>query len=148
MAFKGTRNWLPTIGIELISVPVATSAQLEPALAALARERPQAMHVHLAQPIPQHYARIADFAIKHGIVTLGSSRAPVSEGCLLGYGSDSAETFRRGAYYVDRILRGAAPSDLPVELTTFRLTINLATARALGVTVPASMLAGADEVIE
>jgi putative ABC transport system substrate-binding protein len=139
---------LPTIGIELISVPVATSAQLEPALAALARERPQAMHVHLAQPIPQHYARIADFAIKHGIVTLGSSRTPVSEGCLLGYGSDAAESFRRGAYYVDRILRGAAPSDLPVELSTFRLTINLATARALGVTVPASMLAGADEVIE
>ena len=123
---------LPTIGIELISVPVATSAQLEPALAALARERPQAMHVHLAQPIPQHYARIADFAIKHGIVTLGSSRAPVSEGCLLGYGSDPAESFRRGAYYVDRILRGAAPSDLPVELQRFdsqsisRLLVHLA----------------------
>ena len=95
-----------------------------------------------------HSSRIADFAIKHGIVTLGPYRGSVRDGHLLHYGPDFEEMEGRTAYYVDRILRGAAPSDLPVELATFRLTINLETARALGVTVPAFMLVRADEVIE
>lgn len=138
----------PTFSIELIPAPVATSEQLEPALAALARERPQVLMVHPAPPISLHSARIAEFAIGHGIAALANAGYQVRVGCLLSYGPDWDELAGRTAYYVDRILRGAAPSDLPVELATFRLIINLATARALGVTIPASMLVRADEVIE
>lgn len=138
----------PTVGIELIPAPVATSEQLEPALAALARERPQVLLVHPVQPVSLHSARIVEFAIRHGIAAMGNAGNQVREGCLLSYGPDWEEMVGRTAYYVDRILRGAAPSDLPIELAPFRLTINLATARALGVTVPGSMLVRADEVIE
>jgi putative tryptophan/tyrosine transport system substrate-binding protein len=148
---RGFHAWetlVPTVGIELIPAPVATSEQLEPALAALARERPQAMDVHPAAPIPMHSSRIADFAIKHGIVTLGPFGGSVRDGHLLHYGPDYDEMAGRTAYYVDRILRGAAPSDLPVELAAFRLTINLKTARALGLRVPPSILIRAYEVIE
>jgi putative tryptophan/tyrosine transport system substrate-binding protein len=137
-----------TVGIELIPAPVANSEQLEPALAALARERPQAMDVHPAAPMPIHSSRIADFAIKHGIATLGPFRGSVRDGHLLHYGPDYDEMAGRTAYYVDRILRGAVPSDLPVELATFHLTINLRTARALGLTIPPAMLVRAREVIE
>jgi len=138
----------PTSGIELIPAPVATSEQLEPALAALARERPQVLFVHPTPPISLYSARIAKFAIGHGIAALANAGNQVREGCLLSYGPDYEEMAGRTAYYVDRILRGAAPSDLPVELAAFWLIINLATARALGVTISASMLARADEVIE
>jgi putative ABC transport system substrate-binding protein len=72
----------------------------------------------------------------------------VIDGYLLHYGPDYDEMGGRTAYYVDRILRGAAPSDLPVELAAFRLTINLKTARALGLTIPPAILVRADEVIE
>ncbi|MCW5746937.1 MAG: ABC transporter substrate-binding protein [Alphaproteobacteria bacterium] len=138
----------PTFGIEVVPTPVATLEQLEPALAALARERPQVVVVHPAQPISLHTARIAEFAIRHGIAPIGNVSNQVLEGgCLFAYGADPAESFRRVAYYVDRILRGTAPRDLPVELTKLRLTINLATARALNVAVPASLLVRADEVI-
>ena len=80
-------------------------------------------------------------------MTVGSNRVPGSDGFLLFYGPNYVDSLRRTARYVDRILRGAAPSDLPVELTTYQLTINLAAARALGITVPATILVLADEVI-
>jgi putative ABC transport system substrate-binding protein len=135
-------------GIEVVPTPVASLEQLEPALAALARERPKILIVFPSPPAILHNARIAEVAIRHGIVPLGNLTSQVREGCLLAYGPDTAESFRRLAYYVDRILRGAAPSDLPVELAKVRLTINLATARALGIAVPASLLILADEMIE
>ena len=138
----------PAFGFELIPAPVATSEQLEPALAVLARERPQVLMVQPASPIYLHTAQIAEFAIRLGIPALAHLDRQAREGCLLSYGPDWEGMWRRTAYYVDRILRGTAPSDLPVELASFRLTINLATARALGITIPAHMLVRADEVIE
>jgi putative ABC transport system substrate-binding protein len=145
--FRRVEAAASTFGIEVLPTPGASLEQLEPALAALARERPQILIVFPTPPFGQQTARIAEFAIRHGIVPLGNFTNQAREGCLLAYGPDVAESFRRLAYYVDRILRGAAPRDLPVELTKTRLTINLTTARALGVTVPASMLLRADEVI-
>ena len=138
----------PAVGIDLIPAPVATSEQLEPALAILAREQPQVMDVHPAPPILLHSARIAEFASKHGIVTLAPFGSLVRDGHLLHYGPDYEKMSGRTAYYVDRILRGAAPSDLPVELATFVLTVNLKTARMLGITIPPAILIRADEVIE
>ena len=134
----------PSLGIEVIPAPVTTTEQLGTTLAALASERAQVLLVHAAQPVAQLSAPIAEFAIRHGIVTLGASRSAVLDGFLLHYGPDSVALFRRTAYYVDRILRGAAPSDLPVEqLTKYQLVINMKTAKALGLTVPPSLLARA-----
>jgi putative ABC transport system substrate-binding protein len=138
----------PSLGIEVIPAPVATPEQLGTTLAALANERAQVLSAHGAQPIGQHSARIAEFAIRHGIVTVGASRSAVLDGFLLFYGPDFVASYRRTAYYVDRILRGSAPSDLPVELATYQLIVNRATARALGLTIPPLILARADEVIE
>jgi putative ABC transport system substrate-binding protein len=135
-------------GIEVTSAPVATSDQIEPALAALASKPPQVLFVHPTQPLGLHSARIADFAVKHGIAAMGSSDFQVRDGFLLAYGPSFVEAYRRTAYYVNRILRGAVPSDLPIELPTHRLTINLRTARALGLTIPPAILVRADEVIE
>ena len=140
LGFHFVETMAPTLDIEVIPAPMATSEQLRTALTTLASERAQVLIVHGAQPISHHYAPIAEFAISHGIVTMGSNRFAVRDGILLFYGPDYVQSFRRTAYYVDRILRGATPSDLPVELTTHRLVINLATARALRVL--------AEEVIE
>jgi putative ABC transport system substrate-binding protein len=93
--------------------------------------------------------RIADFAAKHRLPLMFHSPESVRTGGLLAYGPDRADLFRRAATYVDKILKGAKPADLPVQQPTkFQLVINLKTAKALGLTVPQSILQRADEVIE
>jgi ABC-type uncharacterized transport system substrate-binding protein len=92
--------------------------------------------------------RIADFALKSRLPSVGN-RAYVDAGGLMSYGPDLAESYRRVAYYVDRILKGAKPADLPVEQPTkFELVINLKTAKQIGLTIPPSVLARADKVIK
>ena len=93
--------------------------------------------------------RIAALAIEAHLPTLFALREHVQEGGLLSYGIDVSEGFRRVASFVDKILKGAKPGDLPLELPTkFELVINLKTAKALGITIPAALQARADEVIE
>jgi putative ABC transport system substrate-binding protein len=103
-------------------------------------------------PAPQfglHLQRIADLALKHRLPTMYFSDELTKVGGLVSYGVNLFALFRRAAYYVDRILKGAKPADLPVEQPTkFELVINLKTAKALGLEVPATLLARADEVIE
>ena len=85
----------------------------------------------------------------HRIPAISFFRQVVREGVLMSYGADTADIFRRSANYVDRILKGAKPANLPVQAPTkYELVINLKTARALGITVPATLLARADEVVE
>ena len=92
--------------------------------------------------------RIADFAIKSRLPSV-SSRAYVDAGGLMSYGADLADSYRRVAYYVDKILKGAKPTDLPVEQPTkFEFVINLKTAKALNLTIPQSVLYRADKVIK
>jgi putative tryptophan/tyrosine transport system substrate-binding protein len=118
--------------------------------AVIARERADAL---LSSPTPHHFTyrdRLAAMALKHKVPTVSTwSRDLVAAGGLISYGPDPRDNFRRAASYVDRILRGSKPADLPVEQPVkFELAINLKTARALGITIAPSLLLRADEVIQ
>lgn len=136
------------LGVELVLLPLVTigSAEWDAALAAAARAKVQMFSPHLAPFVWQRLARpFADWAIEHRIVVFG----PVEHGFVLSYAPEQAEVTSLAAGYVDRILRGARPADLPVERPRrFRLGINARTARAMRLTIPKDMLARADVVIE
>jgi len=121
---------------------------LEAAFQAAAKERAKAL-ITITNPVLRRYARrIADLAIKHGLPSVYEGSYYVEDGGLMSYSADDAENFRRLASYVDKILRGAKPADLPVEQPTkFELVINLKTAKALGIEIPPELLSRADRVI-
>ena len=120
----------------------------EKAFAALNKERPDGLYVAGSPLLNNNQKRIADLALKSRLPSVYQSRASVDAGGLIYYGADLADSYRRVAYYVDRILKGAKPADLPVEQPTkFELVINLKTAKQIGVTIPQSMLYRADKVI-
>ena len=123
--------------------------ELEAAFAELLAQRPDALLVTTEAFTRQHLARILDFANRNKIPAMFEDSSYVEAGGLMSYGPDYQEVFRTAAVLVDKILRGAKPADLPVQQpTTYERVINLKTAKALGLTVPQSLLAGADEVIE
>jgi putative ABC transport system substrate-binding protein len=115
----------------------------------MTRARAGALAV-LATPVfDSERRRLVDLAAKNRLPTVYSYRSYVEAGGLMSYGPDLADSFRRAATYVDKILKGAKPGDLPVEQPTkFELVINLKTAKALGLTIPQSLLERADEVIQ
>src|SRR5712692_838489 len=122
---------------------------LDNALQALASARVDVVIVLQTSMLISENARIAESALAKRLVTVYGYREHVAAGGLISYGVDLRWCFQRGAYFVDKILHGAAPGDLPVEFPTkVVLSINLKTAKALGLTVPPSLLARADEVIE
>jgi putative ABC transport system substrate-binding protein len=126
-----------------------TDAKLEAALAAIDRSKAQAI-VFAPDPFFSiNIPRLVQFATRKRLPTMYYNRAFVEAGGLISYGGSSADSYRRAAKHVDRILKGAKPADLPVEQpTTFELVINLKTAKALGLTIKQSMLLRADQVIE
>jgi len=130
-------------------VPVATADNLEAAFASMTRERVDGF-VELGSPLFFNYrARLAELALKHRLPGAFDFRELVEAGGLMSYGADINDLHRRAALYIDKILKGAKPADLPVEQASkYLLVINLKTARALGLDVPATLLARADEVIE
>jgi len=139
----------PRSGIKISGVPLDSSDELAAALSTLARERPQALHVHPTPAIAARRAEIAAFAIEQRLPTISGGRHLARDGLLMFYGADETQLWRVGATYVDRILRGAKPADLPVQAPTkHELVINLKTAKTLGLTIPPTLLARADEVIE
>ena len=117
--------------------------------AALNKQRPDALYVLGGPLLTANGKRIADLALKSRLPSMYNDRAAVDAGGLMYYGADQAEMYRRVAYYVDRILKGAKPGDLPVEQPTkFELVINLKTAKQIGVTIPPELLARATKLIK
>jgi putative tryptophan/tyrosine transport system substrate-binding protein len=115
----------------------------------MAADRPDALLLTGDPVVLLHLKRITDFARKQRLPTASYVRALVDEGGLLSYGPNIGDLVRRTASYADRILKGARPADLPVELPTkLELVINLTTAKSLGLTVPPSLLLRADEVVQ
>ncbi len=115
----------------------------------MARDRMDGVSVAASAAYTEHRKQIADLAIRHRLATLSLRGEFVDIGCLMSYGPGFSDLFRRAATYVDKVLKGAKPADLPVERpANFELVFNLKTAKALGLTMPASVLARADEIIE
>lgn len=138
------------LGMQLQVVEARTAiGDYEKAFAAMSAERAEALLTVGSPTFLQDRSRIIGLAAKHHLPAIYSSRDDVQAGGLLSYGSGQAETIRLATKYVDRILKGAKPANLPVEQPTrFELTINLTTAKSLGLTIPAPILARADQVIE
>ena len=135
--------------ITLVPFELRTADQLEEAFAEFARERAEALLVPPDVTFGTHRRRIADLALAAGLPTIFFLRQSVEDGGLMSYGPDQVESYRRAAAYVDKILKGAHPQDLPIERPTkIELAINLKTAKTLGLNVPDRLLARADKVIE
>jgi putative tryptophan/tyrosine transport system substrate-binding protein len=139
----------PAMGIGVRSVEIRDSRELEQALAALERERPAAL-VLLADPLTlSQRLRIVEFAAEQRLPAIYEASQFVEAGGLMSYGPNIDELIRRSATYVDKIIKGAKPADLPIEQPQkFELVINLKSAKALGITIPQSVLLQADRVIE
>jgi putative tryptophan/tyrosine transport system substrate-binding protein len=137
------------LGIPLQVLSVHNPDELEAVFDAMRERRIDALIIEASAMFFGERSRIAEIAAKHRIPTMVTERSFVEAGCLMTYGANLADNFHRAAEYVDKILKGTKPADLPVEQPTkFDLAINLKTAKALGLDVPPSLLARADEVIE
>jgi putative ABC transport system substrate-binding protein len=149
LVFKETQAGGQTLGIEVQSLEVRGPEDFDRAFETVRRLRPDAL-ITVEDPLTASYtAPIAEFTASEQLPSLHGIREFVAAGGLMSYGANIADLFRRAADYVDKILKGAKPADLPVQQPTkFELVINTKTARALGLEVPATVLARADEVIE
>jgi putative ABC transport system substrate-binding protein len=146
---KETETAAQALGLQLQLVPVVGPGDVDGAFVAMNRERAEAA---IQLPSPMLYGehkRIVELAAKNRLPAMYAAREFVEDGGLMSYGPSLPDVFRRAAIYVDKILKGADPADLPVEQpTTFELVVNLKTAKALGLALPPSIFARADEVIE
>jgi putative ABC transport system substrate-binding protein len=139
----------PSFGVELSPVTVRDPTEIERAITAFAREPNGGLIVTGSALATTHRDLIVALAARHRLPAVYPQRYYVIGGGLISYGPDTVDPFRRAAAYVDRILKGEKPSDLPVQAPTkYELTLNLKTAKALGLEIPPTLLARADEVIE
>jgi putative ABC transport system substrate-binding protein len=146
---RETRAAAQVLGMKMLSLGVRTREEIEDAFAAIVRERPGALLVLADRLFLYHRARIMDFAARHRLPGVHAYRELVEAGGLMSFGPSYAGMHRRAAYFVDRILKGAKPADLPVERpATFELVLNLKAAKALGLTIPQSVLLRATDVIQ
>jgi putative ABC transport system substrate-binding protein len=138
-----------SLGIQSIFVDVASANELEDAVAEIARQRGQAIVVGADGIFSTNQVAIMRAALRYALPTIGDDESMLEAGGLIYYGASAPEGTRRVAAFIDKILRGAKPADLPVEQPTkFELGINLKTAKALGITIPQSLLLRADNVIQ
>jgi putative ABC transport system substrate-binding protein len=146
---KETEAAARTLGVQLQLVGVRGPDELDRAFSTMTRERAEALVVFPSAMLFNERRRIVALAAKHRLPSMFNNRESVELGGLISYGTSLTDLIRRSATYVDKILKGAKPTDLPVEQPTkFDLVINLKTAKALGLTIPPSLLGRADEVIQ
>jgi putative ABC transport system substrate-binding protein len=137
-----------TLGVQLVSVDAKAGAEIDAAFASITAQQAQALLVPPTAVLYLQMHRITELALEARLPSMYGNAEFVRAGGLMSYGADSFEQYRRAAYYVDRILRGTKPADLPVEQPTqFRLTINAKTAATLGLAIESTLLVRADEVI-
>ena len=139
----------PSLGLRVQPVAVRSATEYDSAFVAIVRERADAVLVLSTPLFIAGAKRLAELALTHNLPSLFGPKHHVEAGGLMSYSPDRADLWRRGAIYVDKILKGAKPADLPVQQPTkFDLVINLRTAKTLGLTIPPSLLQRADEVIQ
>ena len=139
----------PSLRVEITPVGLRDTSYIERAVSAFARSPNGGLIVTAAAAATLHRALIVTLAARHKLLAVYNERSFIAAGGLTSYGADYIDQYRRAAGYVDRILKGEKPADLPVQTPTkYELVINLKTAKALGLAVPPSVLARADEVIE
>ena len=147
--FRETQRASRALGVQLQSLEVREPGDFEGAFQALARERPEALIVIGSRLIALQRQRIGDACAKNGLILVGVPSWLMEVGALFTYGPNVADTQRRAATYVDKILKGARPSDLPMQQpTAFELIIDVDVAKKLGIAVPPTVIARADKVIE
>jgi len=149
LAEKQVQAAAQVLRMRVLSLGVKTEEEIKSALAVMARERPDALLVLADRLLLHHRALIMDFATRHRLPGVHAYRELVEAGGLMSFGPSYADMHKRAAYFVDRILKGAKPGDLPVERPrTFELVINLKVAKALGLTIPQSVLLRGTEIIQ
>ena len=146
---KDVQDVAPTLRLQVLSFEVRRSADFDAAYHAMIAARPDALLV-LQEPLAaSHSAEIAAFAVEQRLPAMYETRLFTDNGGLMSYGVQSVERYYRAATYVDKILKGASPADLPIELPTlFDFVVNLKTAQAIGLTIPPSVLQQATEILQ
>ena len=149
LALQETQRWTTSLGVRLEPHEFRSANDFEGIFGAIVGKRPDALMTTADSLLVSYRSRIVEFTAKQRLPSMYPIREFVASGGLMSYGGSIPEMFRQAAAFVDKILKGAKPMDLPVEQPTkFEFTINMRTARALGLTVPPSLLLRADQVIE
>ena len=149
LGLKDLKATARSYGVQLQFIEAREPNELDAAFAAIRSARLEALLVLADAMFTVHRARLADLAIKNRLPSMHGNREYVEAGGLMSYAPNSVANYRRAAVFVDKILKGAKPADLPIEQpTTVELVLNLKTAKALGLTIPPSLLLRADQVIE
>ena len=147
--FGGIQSVAPSLGVELRPVDIRDAGEMERAVVAFAGEPNGGLIVTPSAQARRFRDLIFALAARYRLPTVSSERSDLVSGGLISYGANRIDQYRRAAKYVDRILKGEKPADLPVQAPTkYELVINLKTAKALGLEMPQTLLARADEVIE
>jgi ABC-type uncharacterized transport system substrate-binding protein len=147
--FQETQRGASVLGVSIHSIAIQSPDDFDPVFGAMVKDRPESLLVLADTVTVANRQRAIEFAARNRVPAIYEVRAFVEDGGLMSYGIDMSDHYRRAAVYVDKILKGAKPADLPVEQPTkFELVINLKTAKALGLTIPPSLLQRADQVIE
>ena len=149
-AFRDTNSAAESLRMKIQSVPLGSADNVDPVLATIVRLKPSALIVQPSGALAvDQVQRIIDLAVKLRLPSITIAKAMVERGLLMSYGADLRDAQRRVPAYVDRILKGAKPADLPVERPSkFELAINMKTAKVLGLTIPQALLLRADEIIQ
>jgi putative ABC transport system substrate-binding protein len=149
LASQNAESAAQVFGVSLQSFAVRGADEFDGVFAAMTRDGAAALIIGGSAILFAERVRLAEFAARYRLPVIANERSYAEAGCLMTYGNDFMDYFRHAADYVDRILKGAKPGDLPIERPTrLELVINLKSAKAVGVAIPQSILVGADEVIE